>query len=409
MLIPYATDTAIYHWPFATVGLILLNIVAFCVQAALPVVVNIDDSVSGEEFRMEDGSIQFVSVEPGWKAYALSHGDGLHPIQWLTSFFLHGGLGHLIGNMIFLWAFGIVIEGKMGPFRFLALYAAAGIAQNILEQLLMLSATEPTFSLGASSAIYSLMMVALLWAPQDNMKCILIVIYGFAVSIPIAIFGLFYFLWDFGVALFTGFGMSTALLHVMGGATGLIFGVVMLKTGWVDCDNRDLLSMIGDATGKTDGKKKFTKREIVEREQERDDQTIQYQFLVSKLKEHLDADRLKTAIEYYHRIRKHNPSFQFDQKQLAKVINGHQNLQAWEQAIARMKEYIDRFPESSDLVRLNLARTYVVNDTSPRKSIEVLKSIDTKKLDAAKRKLFQQIAARAKQQIDDGVIEISDD
>ena len=52
--------------------------------------------------------------------WALVLGDGLHPLQWVTNNFMHSGFFHLAGNMIFLWTFGLVVEGKLGWWRVLA-------------------------------------------------------------------------------------------------------------------------------------------------------------------------------------------------------------------------------------------------------------------------------------------------
>ena len=53
------------------------------------------------------------------------------PPTWLTVFtamFMHGGLLHLAGNMLFLWVFGNNVEDSMGPVRFMAFYLLGGIA-----------------------------------------------------------------------------------------------------------------------------------------------------------------------------------------------------------------------------------------------------------------------------------------
>ena len=92
-LIPYGTNAPIYHWPIATVGLIVINVVVFALSIASP-----------------------ESVEP----FILAFGDGFHPVQWITSNFLHADIFHLIGNMLFLWAFGIIVEGKLGVAKMLA-------------------------------------------------------------------------------------------------------------------------------------------------------------------------------------------------------------------------------------------------------------------------------------------------
>src|SRR5437879_9699033 len=98
MIIPWNTDAPIYHFPWATLGLIGVN------TAVLGVLI-----ASAPDIEW---------IEP----YLLTYGDGLHPVQWVTSAFIHAGIGHLVGNMIFLWAFGLVVEGKLGWWRFLLVY-----------------------------------------------------------------------------------------------------------------------------------------------------------------------------------------------------------------------------------------------------------------------------------------------
>ena len=115
MFIPYGTDAPIYHWPFATGAMMLINIVVLCLQYANP------------EAQAD---------------YVLILGDGLHPVQWLTSMFMHGGVLHLLGNLIFLWAFGIVVEGKVGPIIFTLLYVGIGVFVTMFQQLMFLPFTD---------------------------------------------------------------------------------------------------------------------------------------------------------------------------------------------------------------------------------------------------------------------------
>jgi membrane associated rhomboid family serine protease len=106
MLIPLNTDAPIYHFPFACIAMIIVNLVTF----------------------LATGWGQMENVDQ-WGSWALAYGDGLHPVQWITSNFIHMGLAHLIGNMIFLWGFGLVVEGKLGWWRFLLAYLCIGFAQ----------------------------------------------------------------------------------------------------------------------------------------------------------------------------------------------------------------------------------------------------------------------------------------
>ena len=108
-MIPLGTDAPIYHWPIATAGLIAVNTAAYA-------------------FVMLGADPEQV------QRLMLTYGDGLHPIQWVTSNFLHAGIVHLIGNMIYLWGFGLIVEGKVGWFRFLLIYLGLGIAECALDR-----------------------------------------------------------------------------------------------------------------------------------------------------------------------------------------------------------------------------------------------------------------------------------
>ncbi len=77
------------------------------------------------------------------------------PATLLTAMFLHGGLGHLLGNMLFLWLFGCMLEPGMGRSRFLGLYLASGVCGSLLFALFNLQSQVPL--IGASGAIAGLM------------------------------------------------------------------------------------------------------------------------------------------------------------------------------------------------------------------------------------------------------------
>ena len=72
-------------------------------------------------------------------AFYLAHGDGLHPVQWVTANFMHAGVLHLVFNMISLWVFGMIVEGKIGWWRMLVVYLGIGVVQNAIIQVMMLA------------------------------------------------------------------------------------------------------------------------------------------------------------------------------------------------------------------------------------------------------------------------------
>src|SRR3954469_13816607 len=143
MFIPYNPDAPISLLPIGPVGLIVANVVAYVVVA-----------LGG-----------YLSPE----SWVLAFADGVHPEQWLLSIFMHAGWMHLIGNMIFLWVFGLVVEGKLGWWRFLCCYLAIGLGVSILEQLITMGVTMPApGSVGSSTAIFGIVAMAAIWAPKND-------------------------------------------------------------------------------------------------------------------------------------------------------------------------------------------------------------------------------------------------
>src|SRR4051794_8902562 len=126
LVVPTGTDAPIYHWPYATVGMMVLN-------AALLFLVP-PPGAYAPELDEDDNVVESAEGQvPTFERYALALGDGkVHPVQWVTHNFLHYGFMHLLGNLIFLWSFGIVIEGKLGALKYLAMYLAIGTLHGAL-------------------------------------------------------------------------------------------------------------------------------------------------------------------------------------------------------------------------------------------------------------------------------------
>ena len=82
-------------------------------------------------------------------------GAGWQPLQAFTSIFLHGSLGHLLGNMVFLFLFGFTLELALGSFTYLAFYVVGGIGASLFA--LIFYAGMGGYGLGASGAISALM------------------------------------------------------------------------------------------------------------------------------------------------------------------------------------------------------------------------------------------------------------
>jgi membrane associated rhomboid family serine protease len=155
-------------------------------------------------------------------------GRGLVTI--FTAMFMHGSWLHIIGNMVYLWAFGPEIEDAMGRFRYLIFYLLGGVAA-MLAQI----AGNP-FSripcIGASGAIAAVMGAFLVIYPRDRIRSVLIILIFVTITyIPAVILIGFWFLiqlFDAGTVAGVSSGGVAYLAHV----GGFLFGAITARL-WI--------------------------------------------------------------------------------------------------------------------------------------------------------------------------------
>lgn len=95
-------------------------------------------------------------------------------IPIITSMFLHGGLAHIGGNMLYLWIFGDNVEDSMGKVRFIIFYLSCGVIAALAQGLVDPSSNIPM--VGASGAIAGVLGAYLLLYPRANVKCLFFII-----------------------------------------------------------------------------------------------------------------------------------------------------------------------------------------------------------------------------------------
>jgi len=152
----------------------------------------------------------------------VTHGEGYSGL--FTSMFLHGGLMHLLGNMLFLWIFGDNMEDEMGHLGFLIFYIACGVLAGLAHVWFAAGSVVPT--VGASGAIAGVMGGYLLLFPRAKVDILLIIIIFFRVfTLPAYILLVIWFVLQF----FGGLGADPE----MGGvaywahAGGFVVGVAL--------------------------------------------------------------------------------------------------------------------------------------------------------------------------------------
>jgi len=157
--------------------------------------------------------------------------DPINRFTPLLSMFLHGGWGHLLGNMLFFWVFGNNIEDSMGPGRFLVFYLLCGLVAAGAH--VMVEPASPVPTVGASGAISGVMGAYLVLYPRVRVNMLFIFIIFFKV---IAIPAWLVLLWWFALQVLTGLPQLMPMRpDVSGGVAvwahvgGFVAGVVLIK------------------------------------------------------------------------------------------------------------------------------------------------------------------------------------
>jgi membrane associated rhomboid family serine protease len=162
-----------------------------------------------------------------WSAIPAQITSGHHLITILTAMFMHGSWSHIIGNMVFLWAFSPEIEDAMGRSRYLAFYLLGGLVAMLAQVLADPHSTVP--NLGASGAIAAVMGAFMVTYPRDQIRSLLIIFIFVRVTfIPAALLIGFWFLTQLvhvGTVAHSQTGGVAYLAHV----GGFIFGALTAR------------------------------------------------------------------------------------------------------------------------------------------------------------------------------------
>ncbi|MEM3137763.1 MAG: rhomboid family intramembrane serine protease [Thermofilaceae archaeon] len=156
----------------------------------------------------------------------------------LTSLFLHGGVEHLIGNLLFLYVFGRSVEDEITPLPFIALYLVSGLAGNLLHTASVyllspsLTGTELTKPvIGASGAISGVLGAYIVLHPHARIKTVVVYYYLLLLHIPVRFYVLTWFLYQLAIGILSlGFPLGIAAwAHVGGFAAGAMIGTLIKK------------------------------------------------------------------------------------------------------------------------------------------------------------------------------------
>ena len=219
-MFPLYDDNPHNQRPYVTWTLMALCIIVYAIQITRPgqggdVMVYALGFVPAQMFTDSalPGAVEKV---PSW-------------LSILTYMFLHGGIMHLAGNLLYLWIFGDNVEVAMGRFRFLMFYLLTGVLAALGHAMLETQGEIPM--IGASGAISGLLGAYVMLFPRANVRTLMFP-YGF-ISVPAMVV---LAIW-FALQVFNGLGASSGeasvafWAHVAGFIAGALLVVLFKRRG----------------------------------------------------------------------------------------------------------------------------------------------------------------------------------
>jgi membrane associated rhomboid family serine protease len=175
-----------------------------------------------------------VEIPVGDHVFTIDHQPGPVPIYLtlLTSMFMHGGIIHLAGNMLFLFIFGDNIEHRIGKVPFLIFYLVSGLVASLAQIVVDTGSVIPT--LGASGAISGVLGAYLVLFPQNRVTVFL---FRFLTQVPaivaIGLWAVFQFINGIGAFAATEetVGGVAYMAHIGGFVAGVLAGLVFRQFG----------------------------------------------------------------------------------------------------------------------------------------------------------------------------------
>lgn len=232
--IPYGTaeKTGRIRFPFVNILFVLVNLLVFGLQ--------IMTLASGGEAALNRFISQLAFVPT-------SLNNNVFQLTILTSMFVHAGILHLLGNMLYLLPFGDNVEDRLGHLKYLVFYLLCGISATLIYALFNLDSSIPL--VGASGAIAGVLggYLALHPTGSDVKGILLIVIVFIRVQLPAFLFILYWF----GIQVFStvavvgdsdvasqGGGVAF-LAHVGGFVTGLVLAPLLANRNQLEAAHED--------------------------------------------------------------------------------------------------------------------------------------------------------------------------
>ena len=197
--------------PWVNRAIVVVNLIVFAYMVWL----------NGDPVNFTSASVGNFILEWAFKPITLTTNPPDAAVDIFSSMFMHGGLMHLAGNMLFLWIFGDNIEDRLGHARYLVFYLMAGIAAALAQAIFggFLTGEAGAPMLGASGAIGGVLGGYLMLYPTS--KIITWIVPFFRVGIPAYLYLPFWVAQQF-IALSSGQSGVALWAHIGGFAFGFL-------------------------------------------------------------------------------------------------------------------------------------------------------------------------------------------
>ena len=233
MLFPISDDNrGITTTAYVTYFFLAINVLVFLYQMSNPEF-TYGWSVIPKEITTGQDLVVPIPIEmPDGTSTEIPHVPG-PPIIWLTlltSMFMHGGMGHIGGNMLYLWIFGNNVEHRFGHVLFMLFYLLSGLVGSLAQIVVDPDGVLP--NLGASGAIAGVMGAYLILFPRNKVNAVFfITIISVPAYLVLGMWGAMQFMSGLG-SLNPGaqsVGGVAYMAHVGGFVAGLAIALVVRK------------------------------------------------------------------------------------------------------------------------------------------------------------------------------------
>jgi membrane associated rhomboid family serine protease len=335
--------------------------------------------------------------------------QNIHMINWASASLFHPSVGHFLLNALFIWVFGQLLEGRMGPATFLCVVSILIVVPNMFVQLfnvwLDFQGREAAGAIiGSSGLVYGLMALAIVYGYDHEIELFVYAVFTtMTYEVGLWLFCVLYAAMQMLVIFYSQ--DTTAWWHCLGFVWGAALGILMTMAEIVPVDGSNLFESVFGLTFvrrkiRNTGKSKAEEEAEIEEKEQRE--WIQ---ALPEIVAWVEERKFAEVQQRMTRLLTHNRFAKWDSEVLRKLIQGHIANGQWLEANHALQTFESLFPEELTPplilgwahVKLELGR--------PRKSLEVLRRMQGTSVRKEQKEVLLKLAERAKDMIRSGLLE----